>query len=113
MGASFTGYAVTDIGVPDPQWGRTLRARDDDPSLFRPSLGQEDRSAPVRVCCVRSVCLLGRERVIASSAARRPQPPDPAGQRRRRMATVETLEGRTLLSNVVTSFTHDAITGAV
>jgi hypothetical protein len=29
------------------------------------------------------------------------------------MATVETLEGRTLLSNVVTSFTHDAITGAV
>jgi hypothetical protein len=28
------------------------------------------------------------------------------------MATVETLEGRTLLSNVVTSFTHDAITGA-
>ncbi len=35
------------------------------------------------------------------------------GQRRRRMATVETLEGRTLLSNVVTSFTHDAITGAV
>ena len=35
------------------------------------------------------------------------------GQRRRRMATLETLEGRTLLSNVVTSFTHDAITGAV
>ena len=35
------------------------------------------------------------------------------GQRRRRMATVETLEGRTLLSNVVTGFTHDAITGAV
>ena len=30
-----------------------------------PSLGQEDRSAPVRVCCVRSVCLLDRERVIA------------------------------------------------
>ena len=29
------------------------------------------------------------------------------------MATLETLEGRTLLSNVVTSFTHDAITGAV
>ena len=65
MGASFTGYAVTDIGVPAPQCGRTLRARDDDPSLFRPSLGQEDRSAPVRVCCVRSACLLGRERVIA------------------------------------------------
>jgi len=65
VGASFTGYAVTDIGVPDPQCGRTLRARDDDPSLFRPSLGQEDRSAPVRVCCVRSACLLGRERVIA------------------------------------------------
>jgi hypothetical protein len=39
VGASFTGYAVTDIGVPDPQCGRTLRARDDDPSLFRPSLG--------------------------------------------------------------------------
>ena len=35
------------------------------------------------------------------------------GQRRRRMATLETLEGRTLLSNVVTSFTHDSITGAV
>jgi hypothetical protein len=35
------------------------------------------------------------------------------GQRRRRMATLETLEGRTLLSNVVTSFAHDAITGAV
>jgi hypothetical protein len=35
------------------------------------------------------------------------------GQRRRRMATLETLESRTLLSNVVTSFTHDAITGAV
>lgn len=34
-------------------------------------------------------------------------------QRRRRMATVETLEGRTIPSNVVTSFTHDAITGAV
>ena len=32
---------------------------------FQPSLGQEDRSAPVRVCCVRSVCLLGRERVTA------------------------------------------------
>jgi len=31
----------------------------------RPSLGQVDRSAPVRVCCVRSVCLLDRERVIA------------------------------------------------
>ncbi|MGZ3335568.1 MAG: hypothetical protein ACXWPK_16955 [Isosphaeraceae bacterium] len=35
------------------------------------------------------------------------------GQRRLRMATVETLEGRTIPSNVVTSFTHDAITGAV
>ena len=35
------------------------------------------------------------------------------GQRRLRMATVETLEGRTSPSNVVTSFTHDAITGAV
>src|SRR5208283_239340 len=34
------------------------------------------------------------------------------GQRRRRMATLETLEGRTLLSNVVTSITQDAITGA-
>ncbi|MGA7501496.1 MAG: hypothetical protein WBX00_32590, partial [Isosphaeraceae bacterium] len=34
------------------------------------------------------------------------------GQRRRRMATLETLEGRTLLSNVVTSFTQDASTGA-
>ncbi|MGA8349938.1 MAG: hypothetical protein WBQ29_10410 [Isosphaeraceae bacterium] len=34
-------------------------------------------------------------------------------QRRRRMATVETLEGRTIPSNVVASFTHDAITGAV
>ncbi len=32
------------------------------------------------------------------------------GQRRLRMATVETLEGRTIPSNVVTSFTHDAIT---
>ena len=49
-----------------------------------------------------------------ASAARRPQPPVPAeAQRRRRMATVETLEGRTIPSNVVTSFTHDAITGAV
>jgi hypothetical protein len=35
------------------------------------------------------------------------------GQRRRRMATLETLEGRTLLSNLATSFTLDAITGAV
>jgi len=35
------------------------------------------------------------------------------GQRRLRMATVETLEGRTIPSNVVTSFTHDASTGAV
>jgi len=29
------------------------------------------------------------------------------------MANLETLEDRTLLSNVVSSFTHDAITGAV
>jgi len=48
-----------------------------------------------------------------ASAARRPQQPDPEGQRRRRMATLKTLEDRTLLSKVVTSFTHDAITGAV
>ena len=65
VGALFTGYAVTEIGVPDPQCGRTLRADHDDPSLFRSSLGQDDRSVPVRVCCVRCVCLLGLERVIA------------------------------------------------
>jgi hypothetical protein len=29
------------------------------------------------------------------------------------MMSLEALEGRTLLSNAATSFTHDAITGAV
>ena len=66
MGALFTGYAVTDIGVPDLQHGRTFRADHDDPSLFRPSLGQEERSAPVRVGCVQFVWLLGPESVTAS-----------------------------------------------
>ena len=67
MGALLTGDAVTDIGVRDPQCGRTLRAGHDDPGAsFGASLGQEDRSGPVRVCCVRPVCLLGPESVIAS-----------------------------------------------
>jgi hypothetical protein len=65
VGASFTGYAATDIGVPDAQRGRTLRADHDDLRLFRPSPDLEDHSALVRVGCLRSVRLFGRERVTA------------------------------------------------